>query len=65
MSFSSQHVVLCLNDQSKYYLLIEYEKTMALKQQQFKDSKSDISESKVSKRSSVDAYNNENKQSFN
>lgn len=48
-----------------YCLLIEYIKTpMVLKRQQFKDSKSDVTESKTQKRLRVDKNNNLKRQNL-
>lgn len=65
MSFSSQKAVRYLLHQFQYYLLIRSIKTtMVFKRQQFKESKIEEKEPKVSKRKCLDVYDNKKKKSL-
>lgn len=66
MSFFSKKAIYYLVNQFYYYLLIRYIKTPAmLKHQQFEDSESDETESRVSKYQQLDEYDNKERQGFN
>lgn len=63
MSFSSERVIYCLDDQFQYCLLIGYIKTIAVvKRQQFERSESHVTEPKSSKRPFMNTHNNEERQ---
>lgn len=63
MGFSGKKTLCYFLNLFYYFLLIEYIKTlMGLKCQQFKDNKSDKTESSISKRQQLDIYKNEKKQ---
>lgn len=66
MSFPGKCTVRCLGNQFQYCLLIRYIKIpIMLKRQQFKDSKNNAINSKVSKRPYVDKNDNEKEQNSN